>query len=99
MIEKINEEIKNDYKRLIEEMEVLYALHFIISKRGGLKKEQNNNLEGIKNDFILSFNNYIDFLKKINNNKNKYLLCLKKINEFIQNVNTINLSIKDDKKD
>ena len=99
LIDKINEEIRNDYKRLIEEMEVLYALHFIISKRGGLKKEQNNNLEGIKNDFILSFNVCIDFLKKINNNKNKYLLCLKKINEFIQNVNTINLSIKEDKKE
>jgi len=99
LIEKINEEIRNDYKKLIEEMEVLYALHFIISKRGGIKKEQNNNLEGIKNDFILSFNVCIDFLKKINNNKNKYLLCLKKINEFIQDVNTINLSIKEDKKD
>ena len=91
------EEIKANYKALIEELEVLYASRLII-KRKKLKTEENNDEnEGIRKTFIYNFNICVKLLTKIQNSKSKYLLYLKNINEFIQKVNEIHLKISEDK--
>lgn len=77
LIETLNESIKKDYKRLNEEMEVLYASHFIINKRNKLKNE--NFADGIINDFVYNYNICVELYKRIKNNRTKYLLCLNKI--------------------
>ena len=91
ILEKINNEINKDFIRLKEELEVLDASHFIINKRNYLKNEINNG-EGIKSDFIFNYNVCENIFKRIQKNKNKYLVCLKNISEFIKIVNNIKLN-------
>ena len=97
LIGKINEDFKNDYKRLNEEMEVLFASHFIINRRNKLKND--NYADGIKKDFKYNYNVCVELYKKINNNKSKYLLWLNKIIKFIKNVNKIDLDLKEIKEE
>lgn len=95
-MEKINEGIKTDYQRLNEEMEILFASQFILNKRNRLKNEEN--AVGLMDDFIYNFNICVELMKKIKSNKNKYILCLKKIYEFIKNANKIGLNINKEEK-
>ena len=87
----INKDIKNDFEKINQEIEILSASQFIINKRNKLKNSINN-AEGIKNDFKYNFNICVELLINIKNNKNKYLSCLNNISSFIENIN--NLTIK-----
>ena len=92
LIEILNEEIKSDYRRLNDEMEILYASHYILKKRNKIKNDLNN-AEGVKSDFIYNYNICVELYKKIKNNLKRYLICIGNIEEFIQNVNRIDLNI------
>lgn len=92
LIKNFNEEIKKDYKILREEMDILYATHFILNKR---KADHEINVEGIQKDFNNNYNTCIELYKKIENHIKVYLSCLNSFNEFIKNVNIIKLNIKE----
>ena len=92
LIRKFNENLKKDFKILREELDILYATHFILNKR---KADNEMNIEGIQKDFNYNYNTCIELYKKIENHIKEYLICLNSFNEFIKNVNIIKLNIKE----
>ena len=92
------EEIKNDYIEYKKELKLLSLYKKIINTY----KENNNdndndndnkeksNIEELRNMYNNSFNNCIELIKKIINNKDMYLSCLNNLKEFIKLVNNIN---------
>ena len=95
LLEKINEDIQNDFKIINQEIEILKASQFIIKKRNKKDNSLNHDDTGIINYFIYNFNNCIELLKKIKNNKIRYMSCIKNIIEFVKNVNKVDLIMKD----
>ena len=95
-IDKITKDIEIDYKKLSDELEVLYACQFIINK-------MNKNKNGINEEIKNSFKNYYDIcdelFKKIKENKKNYLILLKQLSDYIKNINGINMSTKDEKEE
>ena len=97
LLENIEKDIENIYKRLNEEIEYLYASHFLLTKR--CKMTNDINTIEIQKCFVYNFNICVGLYKKFRVYKMKYLSCLECLIVFIRMVNNVDINIKENSND
>ena len=97
ILTQLIEGIKEDYIEYKKELKLLSLYKKIINtyKENNNDSDNNkdkNNIEEMRNMYNTSFNNCIELIKKIKNNKDTYFSCLNNLKEFIKLVNNANTS-------